>query len=79
MKIKVLGKAHREGVAKRTGNPYNFNQLHYLGKENGVEGQAACTLNLDPGMYPFANIAIGKEYEVEFNQRGYVVEFTPVG
>ena len=78
MKIKVLGKAHREGVAKRTGNPYNCIQLHYLGKENGVEGQAACVLNLDPSMYPYDSIAIGKEYNVEFNQRGYVAEFAPV-
>ena len=77
MKIKVLGKAHREGTSKRTGMPYNFNQLHYLGKEQGVEGQAACTLNLDPGVFPFDNVQIGKEYDVEFNGRGYVVGFTP--
>ena len=79
MKIKVLGKAHREGTAKRTGNPYNFNQVHYLGKEQGVEGQAACVLNFDPKSFPYDSIKIGGEYTVEFNQRGYVVEFAPVG
>lgn len=29
MRIKVYGKAHLEGVAKKSGNPYNFNQVHY--------------------------------------------------
>lgn len=48
MRIKVYGKAHLEGVAKKTGNPYNFNQVHYLGKARGVEGLAAQTLALDP-------------------------------
>lgn len=75
MKIKVYGKAHLEGTAKKTGKPYNFNQVHYLGKAFGVEGQAACTLNLDPGMYPFNNIMVGEEYNVEFDNRGYPVEF----
>lgn len=48
MKIKVIGKAHREGVSKKSGNPYNFNQVHYNGPDRGVEGMAALTLNLDP-------------------------------
>lgn len=39
MKIKVCGKAHLEGVAKKTGRPYNFNQIHYLGKARGVIGK----------------------------------------
>ena len=47
MKIKVIGKAHREGVSKKSGNPYNFNQVHYNGPDRGVEGMAALTLNLD--------------------------------
>ena len=79
MKIKVLGKVHREGTARRTGNPYNFNQIHYLGKEQGVEGQAACVLTLAPPLFPYESIKVDTEYTVEFNQRGYVVEFSPVG
>lgn len=77
MKIKVLGKVHREGTSKKTGKPYNFNQVHYLGKEPGVEGQAALTLNLDAFDYPIEGIVVGTEYTVEFNNRGYVVEFSP--
>lgn len=77
MKIKVLGKAHLEGVSKKTGNPYNFNQIHYLGKARGVEGQAALTATLDPIDYPYSSIQIGVEYNMEFDGRGYIVEFTP--
>lgn len=72
MRIKVYGKAHLEGVAKKSGNPYNFNQVHYLGKARGVEGQAALTLALDSFDYPIERIEVGREYDVEFDNRGYV-------
>lgn len=76
MKIKVYGKAHLEGVSKKTGNPYNLTVLHYLGKSRGVEGQAALTLMLDAFEYPLSSINVGSEYNVEFDQRGYPVEFS---
>ncbi len=40
MKIKVIGKVHREGTSKRTGNSYNFNQVFYNGHDRSVEGLA---------------------------------------
>ena len=52
MKIKVIGKAHREEER----NPYNFNQVHYNGPDRGVEGMAALTLNLNPPLLPYADI-----------------------
>ena len=78
MKIKVYGKAHMEGTSKKTGKPYNLNQIHYLGKARGVEGQSAETMFLDPADYPLEKIQVGREYNVEFNNRGYVVAFDPV-
>ena len=78
MKIKVIGKAHREGTSRRTGNEYNFNQVYYNGPDRGVEGLAALSLNLDPSLIPFADIKVGGEYEVDFGPRGYVVGFTAV-
>lgn len=78
MRIKVYGKAHLEGIAKKTGNPYNFNQVHFLGKARGVEGLAAQTLALDPFDYPIDCIEVNREYDVEFDNRGYVVGFSPV-
>ncbi len=78
MKIKVIGKAHREGTSKRTGNDYNFNQVHYNAPARGVEGIAAKTFSLDPGAFPYGSIQVGSEYNVEFDERGYVVAFEPV-
>lgn len=75
MKIMVEGKAHLEGHSKRTGRDYNFNQVHYLGKSFGVEGLAAKTLMLDPKAYPIDDIMVGGTYEVEFDDRGGVVNF----
>lgn len=75
MRIKVYGKAHLEGTSKKTGNAYNFNQVHYLGVARGVEGQAALTISLDPAQFPYADIKVGEDYRVEFDNRGYPVEF----
>lgn len=75
MKIKVIGKAHLEGTGKKSGKPYNFNQVHYNGPARGVEGEAALTLNLDSAMYPIGSIFVGSTYDVEFDNRGYVVRF----
>lgn len=78
MKIKVYGKAHMEGTSKKTGRPYNFNQIYYLAPARGVEGLAAKTLNLDPAFYPLASISVNADYNVEFDDRGYPVDFAPV-
>ncbi len=78
MKIKVYGKAHLEGTSKKTGKPYNFNQVHYLAPARGVEGLAAQTLMLDPAYCPIDTIVVNADYEVEFDNRGYPVEFSRV-
>ena len=75
MTIRVLGKSHLEGISKKTGKPYNFNQVHYIGKAYGVEGQAALTQSLDPKAYPLDQILVGRDYHIEFDNRGYVTEF----
>ena len=74
MKIKVIGKAHREEER----NPYNFNQVHYTGPARGVEGLSAQTLSLDPQTYPYDSITLGIDYDAEFDNRGYLVDFRPV-
>ena len=78
MKITIQGKAHLEGVSRKTNKPFNFNQVHYLSPARGGEGMAAKTLNLDPAIYPLPTIQVGTEYHVEFDDRGYPVTFEPV-
>jgi len=78
MKIKVVGKARLTGTSKKTGNPYDFIQVHYLGRARGVIGDAALTVSLDPTVYPYEKIPVPCEANIEFDNRGYPVEFTPV-
>ncbi len=78
MKINVIGKAHLHGTSKRTGAPYNFIQVHYNGPARGVVGLAAMTLSLDPSKVEFDSIVVPGDYNVEFDNRGYPVEFGPV-
>lgn len=78
MKIKVIGKAHLKGTSRRTGNPYDFIQVHYNSPAQGVEGIAALTVNLNPSQVNYDSIAVSGEYNVEFDQRGYPVVFAPV-
>jgi len=51
MKVKVVGKARLTGISEETGNPYDFIQVHYLGRARGVIGDAALTVSLDPCVY----------------------------
>ena len=78
MVIKVIGKAHLQGVSRRTNQPYNFNQVHFNGPAQGVEGVAAQVQALDPAIFPYDKIQLGGEYNIEYNARGYVVSFAPV-
>ncbi len=78
MKIKVVGKPHLAGTSKKTGNPYDFIQVHYLGRGRGVEGSAAMTVSLGPSVYSFEEIPIPCDAVLEFDGRGYPVEFKPV-
>ena len=77
MKIKVIGKAHLQGTSKKTGNPYDFIQIHYNGPARGVEGLGALTFGLDPQLYPYDSITVGSDYIVEFDSTGYPLDFYP--
>lgn len=78
MRIKVIGKAHLKGTSKKTGNPYDFIQVHYNAPAKSVFGEGAMTLSLDPQMVPYDGILVPHDYTVEFDQRGFPVSFTPV-
>ena len=78
MKIKIVGKAHLQGTSKKTGKPYNFIQLHYLGRAYGVIGEAALTAALDPDLVDFDKLPVPSEAVLEFDGKGYPVEFTPL-
>ena len=72
MKVIVVGKANRSGVSKKSGNPYDFNIALVTHAQNGIEGLNATGINLDPKTYPLAGIQVGKVYNVDYDNRGYV-------
>lgn len=76
MKIKAIGKQHLKGTSSKTGKDYDFFLVHYVGKEDGVEGESGQRVAVDPAFVPYSYIEVGKFYEVEFGPRGRVVSFT---
>lgn len=78
MKIKVVGKSHMEGTSKKTGKPYNFNAVFFLGHDRFTEGMKGMSVNLDPALFPYESIRIDQQYDVEFGLRGEVVAMEPV-
>lgn len=78
MVINVVGKAHRQGTSKKTGNPYDFIQVYYNGPAYGVIGLASEVVNLDPTVVNFDSIEVGCRYDAQFDQRGYCLSFEKV-
>lgn len=78
MIIRVLGKAHKEGVSKKTDKPYNFTEIHYVGNKYGVVGLAGLTTTVDVSQFPFDRIVVDSDYNVEFDNVGRVINFVPV-
>jgi hypothetical protein len=77
MKIKVYGKVHLSGTSKKTGNKYDFIQLHTLVPQRGIDGQAAKTLFISPDIINYDAILIGKDLDVEVDFDGRIVSARP--
>lgn len=74
---KIIGKARRTGVSKRTGQNYDFVEIHYIAPARGVVGEAALTATIDPTLYPFDKIVPGP-YNLDFDNRGSLVALVPI-
>ena len=77
MKVRIIGKVHREGVSKKSGRPYDFIELHYTGPAHGVIGEAALTKTIDPSLFNFDELAVPAEYQIEYDSTGAVVSLAP--
>lgn len=78
MKITITGKAHKKGTSRKTGNLYDFYELHYNGPAPGVAGLAALTMTADPGTIDFDGLVVPGDYNVEFGPRGRIWSVEPV-
>lgn len=76
MIVKVEGKEHREGVSK-AGKNYNFNVLHFMARQAGVEGLAAVTKIVDVNVISYDNIIVGQHYDLEPDLRGNIIGMRP--
>lgn len=77
MIIKVIGKQHRAGTSKKTGKPYDFSEIYFLGEDRYVEGKMGMSCIVDPSQVPFAQIVVGGEYVAEFGPSGRLDTFEP--
>lgn len=78
MKIKVIGKQHMQGISKKSGNPYDFICVYFVDRVQGGVGERGEQINLDPALYDFNLISVGKEYEVEFGRYNRIEDFREV-
>ena len=74
MKVKLLGKSHRDGISAKTGKPYNINSLHCVGSARNVEGQAVMVVTVNGAEHPYEELKIGGEYVVEYDATGVGAE-----
>ena len=77
LKVKLLGKSHRDGISAKTGKPYNINSLHCVGSARNVEGQAVMVVTVNGAEHPYEALKIGGEYVVEYDATGALVDFAP--
>ena len=77
MKIKVYGKVHLSGTSKKTGNKYDFIQLHCLVPQRGVDGEAAKVISVSPDLVNYDSIIVGKSCAVEVDFDGRVISCVP--
>ena len=77
MKIKIYGKVHLSGTSKKSGNKYDFIQLHTLVSQRGVEGSAARVITVSPSVINYDAIIVGKDIDVEVDFDGRVVSARP--
>jgi len=78
MKVNVVGKEYVHGTSKKTGKEFEGNVVHCTHRKQGCEGLVAESIWLNPDDYPLSGIEVGKTYEVDRDQRGYIVEFSKV-
>lgn len=75
MKVTVVGKEYVSGTSKKTGKPFEANVVHVTFKKMHCEGSSVDSIWLDPNTYPLSGIQVGKTYDVDRDQRGFLLSF----
>ncbi len=77
MKVTVFGKVRRKGTSKKTGNPYDFLELHMAVPKKGVIGESAEKKIVDASFCDFDKLALGV-YNADFDSDGNLLSLTPI-
>jgi len=78
MKVHIIGKNHRKGTSKKSGNPYDLWDLHYTGPQRGVTGEAAIVKTVDPGLFYLEAMTVPGDYLVEYDGQGNIISLSTV-
>lgn len=75
--VKIFGKVRRKGTSKKTGNPYDFTELHMAVQKHGVIGESAERKIVDSTFCDFDKLALGV-YNADFDPDGNLLSLTPI-
>lgn len=77
MVVKVVGKEAIKGVSKRTGKAFDNTLAHVTYTTSSVEGVKTEVIWLPAAEYPLSNIAVGCDYDLDRDNRGFILNFSP--
>lgn len=77
MIIQYIGQIRLKGTSKKTGNPYDFIQLHYVKDDRGFSGRATAVKSLDPGRVDTSKLVPDQYYDVDCDDSGNFLSFRP--
>lgn len=75
MIIKVIGKRHCSGTSKKSGKPFDFSEVFFIGQQRNIEGLAGLSFIVDPSILSYSEIVVGADYNVEFGPGDYLMSF----
>ena len=75
MIINVIGKRHCSGTSKKSGKPFDFSEVFFIGQQRNVEGQAGLSFTVDLSVISYPEIVVGADYNAEFGPGGCLVSF----
>lgn len=75
MIINVIGKRHCSGTSKKSGKPFDFSEVFYIGTQRNIEGQAGLSFTVNSSLLSYSEIVVGADYNAEFGPGGYLVSF----
>lgn len=73
MIIEITGKHHFEGIGAKTGKPYDFTDIYYLGRRKDVEGLVSVKKTVQGKDLAADEIVIGASYDMDVDDEGNII------